>query len=105
MCAHVCSQCGHEEPIFGEGGGERIAQECGVNLLGALPLDSRIRQQADSGKPIFLTDSKGPIAKIYQNIADKIENVTDVHLLERVRPRSMGISLSQPLKPILLLTR
>ncbi|MDQ8039035.1 MAG: iron-sulfur cluster carrier protein ApbC [Rickettsiella sp.] len=72
MCAHVCSQCGHEEPIFGEGGGERIATECGVNLLGALPLDSRIRQQADLGKPIFLVDDQGSIAEIYQSIADKI---------------------------------
>lgn len=72
MCAHVCSQCGHEEPIFGEGGGERIAKECGVNLLGALPLDSRIRKQADSGKPIFLEDTEGAIANIYRSIADKI---------------------------------
>lgn len=72
MCAHVCSHCGHEEPIFGEGGGERIALECGVNLLGALPLDSRIRKQADSGTPIFLAEGEGSIAKIYQTIANKI---------------------------------
>lgn len=72
MCAHVCNQCGHEEPIFGEGGGERIAQECGVNLLGALPLNSQIRKQADSGKPIFLEDTQGSIASIYQTIADKV---------------------------------
>ena len=53
MCTHVCKQCGHEESIFGDGGGERIAKECGINLLGVLPLDSRIRVQGDSGKPIF----------------------------------------------------
>lgn len=72
MGTHVCSQCGHAEAIFGEGGGERMAQECGINLLGALPLDSRIRKQADSGKPIFLADKEGSIAKIYQDIADKV---------------------------------
>jgi ATP-binding protein involved in chromosome partitioning len=72
MCTHVCSHCGHEESIFGEGGGERLAVECGITLLGALPLDSRIRKQADSGKPIFLAEAEGPIAKIYQAIANKI---------------------------------
>jgi ATP-binding protein involved in chromosome partitioning len=74
MCAHVCSQCGHAEPIFGEGGGERIAVECGVHLLGALPLDSRIRKQGDSGIPIFLAEQQGSVAKIYRDIAEKVAN-------------------------------
>jgi ATP-binding protein involved in chromosome partitioning len=85
MCTHVCSQCGYEEPIFGEGGGGRIAKECGVDLLGALPLDSRIRKQADSGKPIFLVDAEGPIAKIYRDIADKIEQQLAIQPKDRPR--------------------
>jgi ATP-binding protein involved in chromosome partitioning len=72
MCTHICKQCGQEESIFGEGGGERIAQECGINLLGSLPLDSQIRKQADLGKPIFLADTQGQNAKIYRSIAEKI---------------------------------
>lgn len=72
MCTYVCRQCGHEEPIFGEGGGERIAKECHINLLGTLPLDVRIRKQADSGKPIFLAEPQSPIADIYRKIANKI---------------------------------
>ncbi len=72
MCTHVCRNCGHEEPIFGDGGGERIAKECNINLLGVLPLDSRIRKQADSGKPIFLAEPQSAIADVYREIANKI---------------------------------
>src|SRR5690606_13049840 len=49
MSTHICSQCGHEEPIFGAGGGASMAAQYQVELLGALPLDIRIREQADSG--------------------------------------------------------
>jgi hypothetical protein len=51
MSTHVCSSCGHEEPIFGTGGGERLAAEAQVELLGQLPLDARIREEADGGRP------------------------------------------------------
>ena len=59
MAIHVCPKCGHEEHIFGTGGGERMASEYGVELLGALPLDMRIREQADSGKPTVVADPDG----------------------------------------------
>lgn len=72
MCTHICKACGHEDSVFGEGGGELIAKECGLTLLGALPLDSRIRKQADSGKPIFLAEPHSAIADIYREIANKI---------------------------------
>src|SRR5690348_1919193 len=51
MATHVCSNCGHEEHVFGEGGGARMAEQYGVPLLGSLPLDIRIREQADGGNP------------------------------------------------------
>src|SRR6059036_3613295 len=51
MSTHICSSCGHEEHIFGAGGAERMAKDYGVMVLGALPLDIAIREQADSGKP------------------------------------------------------
>jgi ATP-binding protein involved in chromosome partitioning len=72
MCTHICRKCGHEEPIFGDGGGERIAKECNISLLGVLPLDSRIRKQADSGKPIFLAEPHSAIADVYREIANKV---------------------------------
>ena len=51
MSTHVCSHCGHEEPLFGSGGGRRMAEEYGVTLLGQVPLDLSIREQTDSGTP------------------------------------------------------
>jgi ATP-binding protein involved in chromosome partitioning len=72
MSTHICSNCGHAEAIFGEGGGEKMCGEYGVDFLGALPLTMSIRQQADSGKPTVVADPDGPIAVIYKQIARKI---------------------------------
>ena len=69
MAVHICSQCGHAEHIFGEGGGRRMAQEGGMDYLGALPLDIHIRQQADSGAPSVVADPQGEIAQRYLQIA------------------------------------
>jgi ATP-binding protein involved in chromosome partitioning len=66
MAVHVCSNCGHAEHIFGEGGGKRYAQEKGIDYLGALPLDMQIREQADSGKPTVVADPTASPAKIYK---------------------------------------
>ena len=71
MSTHICSQCGHEEPIFGHGGGELMARDYDVELLGSLPLDAAIREQTDSGTPTVLADPKGRPAQIYQSIARK----------------------------------
>src|SRR6202171_2798478 len=51
MSLHICTNCGHEERIFGAGGGERMGKDYGVELLGSLPLDIAIREQTDSGRP------------------------------------------------------
>ncbi len=72
MSVHVCSNCGHQEHIFGTGGGERIAKDYQSELLGALPLDMAIRTQADSGKPSVLADPEGAIAASYRQIARKL---------------------------------
>lgn len=72
MSVHTCSQCGHEESIFGAGGGERIAKDCGVDLLGSLPLDKTIREQADGGIPSVVADPNGKIALQYREIAKKL---------------------------------
>lgn len=69
MSLHTCSQCGHSEAIFGEGGGERIASDYGVPLLGALPLDIHIRQQVGKGKPSVFAEPEGDITKRYRDIA------------------------------------
>ena len=71
MSIHVCSNCGHAEHIFGAGGAQRMCAEYGVPFLGGLPLDIRIREQADSGRPSVIADPDGPIAAIYREIARK----------------------------------
>lgn len=72
MSIHICSKCGHEEHIFGTGGGARMAGDYAIDLLGALPLDIHIREQVDSGKPTVIADPDGRVAAIYREIARKI---------------------------------
>lgn len=72
MSIHICSQCGHEDHIFGAGGGERIASEYGVTLLGDLPLDRRIREDVDGGQPTVARDPDSPTARKYREIARKV---------------------------------
>ena len=72
MAVHICSNCGHAEHIFGEGGGERMAAEYGMDYLGALPLDIKIRVQADSGKPTVVADPDGEVAGIYKAVARQV---------------------------------
>jgi ATP-binding protein involved in chromosome partitioning len=72
MAVHVCSNCGHAEHIFGEGGGQRMASEYGVDYLGALPLAMSIRQQADSGQPSVVAEPDSEIAAIYKAVARRV---------------------------------
>ena len=69
MAIHVCSNCGHTEHIFGAGGGAAMAQQYGVPLLGSLPLDIRIREQADSGTPTVVALPDSDLAARYRAIA------------------------------------
>ncbi len=72
MSTHICSNCGHEERIFGEGGGQRMSEEENVDLLGALPLDMSIRQLADDGKPTVVSEPDSRITELYVDIARKV---------------------------------
>ena len=72
MSVHICSNCGHVEHIFGEGGAQKMCNDYGVPFLGALPLDIRIREQADSGRPTVVADPDGKVAQIYRDIARKV---------------------------------
>ena len=69
MSLHICSQCGHEEHIFGAGGGQSMADQYGVQLLGSLPLDTHIREETDSGKPTVVAQPDSRAAQIYRQIA------------------------------------
>lgn len=72
MATHICTQCGHEEAIFGSDGGSEVAEQYQTTLLGSLPLDSSIREQGDSGTPSVVAKSDSKIAQSYLQIAQKI---------------------------------
>lgn len=72
MSTHICSNCGHEEHIFGAGGGAKMCADYEVEFLGSLPLDIRIREQADSGKPTVVAAPDSDISKNYKTIARRI---------------------------------
>jgi ATP-binding protein involved in chromosome partitioning len=69
MSFHRCEKCGHESHIFGAGGAEKMGKDYGAEVLGQLPLDESIQQQADSGRPTVVSEPDGEIAAIYRRIA------------------------------------
>lgn len=71
MSTHICSNCGHEEHIFGAGGGQKMCEDYNVDLLGSLPLDISIRELTDNGKPTVIAQPDSTIANIYKEIARK----------------------------------
>jgi ATP-binding protein involved in chromosome partitioning len=85
MAVHVCSKCGHAEHIFGEGGAQRMAARNGVEILGSLPLDIRIREQADSGRPTVVAEPDSDIANTYKAIARRVA----IRIAEKARDMSL----------------
>jgi ATP-binding protein involved in chromosome partitioning len=75
MSMHVCSNCGHVDPIFGEGGGDKMAEQYQTSLLGKLPLAMPIRVQADSGKPIVIAEPDSEYANLYHTVASSVSDV------------------------------
>ncbi|MGB1882483.1 MAG: iron-sulfur cluster carrier protein ApbC [Gammaproteobacteria bacterium] len=72
MSVHICSNCGHAEHIFGAGGGDSMAKQYDVDLLGALPLDMSIREGVDSGRPTVAIQPDSAVAESYREIARKV---------------------------------
>jgi ATP-binding protein involved in chromosome partitioning len=72
MAVHICSNCGHAEHLFGEGGGEKLAAQFGVDLLASMPLSMAIRMQSDGGKPTTIADPESQIAMLYQSMARSV---------------------------------
>ncbi len=72
MSIHICSKCGNEEHIFGSGGGQKMADDYDVDFLGSLPLDIRIREETDAGKPTVAADPDCRISQIYRDIARRV---------------------------------
>jgi len=89
MSTHICGQCGHEEPIFGSGGGSRMAEEYGIPLLGKLPLDTRIRADLDRGMPTLVSEPDSEITASYRELA----RTTAARL--SMTPRNLALNLPQ----------
>jgi len=89
MAQHVCSNCGHIEHLFGHGGGEAMAAQYGVPLLGSLPLAIGIREQGDAGLPIVIAHPESAAAEAFREVANNLVKVLDA------QPRApMSIPLS-----------
>src|SRR5690554_7229587 len=71
MAVHICSNCGHAEHLFGEGGGVRLADEYGVELLGSMPLSMTIREQADGGRPTVIAEPESQLSLLYQDRSEE----------------------------------
>jgi len=72
MSVHICSQCGHEESIFGKEGVNQLKEQYGVPILGKIPLDIRVREQGDKGVPIVVAEPEGPLAMLYRELARRV---------------------------------
>lgn len=72
MSEYVCPACGHHESIFGHHGGDQLAQQADIGLLGRLPLDSRLRSDVDQGQPTVIADPRGPLADAYAGVARRL---------------------------------
>ncbi len=92
MAVHICSNCGHAEHLFGEGGGEKLAAQYDVELLASLPLSMLIREQADAGKPTAIAEPESQIAMVYQELARHVG--ARIVLQEAASPAMPTISVS-----------
>jgi ATP-binding protein involved in chromosome partitioning len=72
MSTHICSNCGHEDDIFGRGGGQRIAEETGLAYFGQLPLQAELGRSTDEGAPIVAADPTHPVAVRFRELARKV---------------------------------
>ena len=83
MSVHICANCGHSEHVFGAGGGERMAREYAVRLLGELPLDARIREEADGGRPTVVAAPDSARARAYFEMARRTAGALAVRARDR----------------------
>lgn len=73
MSSHSCSKCGHEEAIFGSGGGDRLSAEYSVDVIGRLPLNLTIRETTDAGNPVVASNADHVATKAYMELATNVE--------------------------------
>lgn len=92
MGVHICSNCGHSEAIFGEGGGEQLSRDYGVDMIGSLPLDLSIREYSDRGTPLLVAEPESKAAQAYYSLAKRL--VEQVEALATTAEAAPDISIS-----------
>ncbi len=92
MSVHICSECGHQEAIFGSGGGDSLSRDYDTEVIGRLPLDIKIREQTDGGSPVVASEPESAEAQSYLQLASRVRQV--VSELEENAPRSPVISVA-----------
>jgi ATP-binding protein involved in chromosome partitioning len=94
MAVHVCRQCGFESHPFGQGGGERLHDATGVPMLASMPLDMRVRVQADEGVPIVRSDPAGEVAQRYRQLARDVAAAIMQDQAQQVATTGLRIEVS-----------
>jgi len=74
MSTFICPHCDEVTAIFDSGGADKISERTGAEVLGAIPLDPRVRASGDSGNPIVAADSQSPVSRVFYEIADKVRD-------------------------------
>ena len=91
MATHVCSNCGHEDPVFGSEGGDSLAKEYNAEVIADIPLSRQIRETSDAGLPIVLADTQGAVAGVYQKAAATLMKT----LIDAQTPSAPTISMTE----------
>jgi ATP-binding protein involved in chromosome partitioning len=91
MATHVCSNCGHEDPVFGSEGGDSLAKEYNAEVIADIPLSRQIRETSDAGLPIVLADIQGAVAGVYQKAAATLMKT----LIDAQTPSAPTISMTE----------
>jgi ATP-binding protein involved in chromosome partitioning len=73
MAGYVCASCGHEDSVFGAGGGERLAAAFDLPLLGGIPLVPAVRAAGDAGTPIAAGAPDSPVGRAFFALADRVQ--------------------------------
>lgn len=92
MGVHICSNCGHAEAIFGAGGGEQLARDYGVSVIGSLPLDLSIREHTDAGTPLLISQPNGAIAAAYHKLATCVSEQLTLLNTQKAQPPVIEIT-------------
>ncbi len=90
MSGLVCSSCGHHDPLFGEGGGEALAERFGVPLLAKIPIEEAVRRAGDQGTPLVAADEAQAVSQVYIELATRVRGALEESAASNPLPKIVG---------------